>query len=429
MNPAGPRPTTRTLRPVASFGYGRAKFRGVPPRQEAVDLEPEGQLQDVLEGPGLDLRDVDGLLLLVDAGLHAVVADPVAGRRAHRVVDGHDGQGGDGVAVALEGVHLGDLLFERAARQRHAERAELERPGLLAEPGRAAILVLVVALDAVPGLVERPRQVGAGVGEVEPLAMPAVLGMPQELRGAGDLARDVRDQVIDVDLLGDLEDDPVAVLLPPLRRQDRPRRVVGGELELRGVVGLGLHPLRDVRGVGHLREWGEEKHLQLVRQDRPIDRERFFGLPPVGLADDELALDRVQRGQLRMPGLQGGEFLLDPEQLPDEVLDVRRQLDDQLRLLFRHQARRVASGRLEPGVEVRRAPEELVEEGGVQAEQAVPPVEVAEREAEGQRLLKAEFHGVRSIIAEGGRFAGREASGRSLRERSTPRTCRRDRPC
>ncbi len=180
--PGRPQADDQDLAAGRLFGIWAGEVQRIPPGQQAVDLEAQRQFEDVLERPGLDLRDVDRLLLLVDAGLHAVVADPVAGRRAHRVVDRDDGQGTDGVAVPLQRVHLGDLLFERAAGQRHAEGALLERPVLLLQAGRAAILVLVVALDAVPGLVERPGEVGAGVGQVEPLAVPAVLGEPEELR-------------------------------------------------------------------------------------------------------------------------------------------------------------------------------------------------------------------------------------------------------
>ena len=84
-------------------------------------------LQHVGQHAGLDLRDVDRLLLLVDARLHAVVADAVAGARAHRVVERHERERADRVARLPQRVHLGDLLVERTAVQLDAERVDDRR--------------------------------------------------------------------------------------------------------------------------------------------------------------------------------------------------------------------------------------------------------------------------------------------------------------
>ena len=60
-----------------------------------------------------------------------------------------------GLPLLLDDIHLGDFFFERAAGEFHAEHAGFERPVLFAQAGGAAVLALVVALDAVVGLVER----------------------------------------------------------------------------------------------------------------------------------------------------------------------------------------------------------------------------------------------------------------------------------
>ena len=120
-------PATSTRLPVGGFGIRRAQVERIPAREQAVDLEAPRQLEHVLQRARLGLRDVDRLLLLVDARLHAVVADAVPGRRAQRVVDHDDRERADRVAFGLRLVELGDLLVERAAGERHAERALLER--------------------------------------------------------------------------------------------------------------------------------------------------------------------------------------------------------------------------------------------------------------------------------------------------------------
>ena len=187
------------------LGHGALEIQRIPARQQAVDLEAPGQLQNILERAGLDLRNVHRLLLLINARLHAVIADAVAGAGAHGIVDGDDAQRADGVAVLLDHVHLGDLLFERAAGERDAENAVLVLAGFLAQAGRATVLALVVALDAVMRLVERAGQVHAGIGELEALAMPVMLGMELQLRHAVFEQRFDRHQMIGIDLVRDAE--------------------------------------------------------------------------------------------------------------------------------------------------------------------------------------------------------------------------------
>jgi len=78
----------------------------VPARQQRVDLETPRKVENVLEHASLDLRNIDGFLLLIDAGLHAIIADPVAGSGAHGIVDDNNGEGGKGMAGAEGLMHL-----------------------------------------------------------------------------------------------------------------------------------------------------------------------------------------------------------------------------------------------------------------------------------------------------------------------------------
>src|SRR5205807_8557359 len=120
---------------------------------QTVDLEAPRQTEHIFEGAGLDLRDIDRLLPLIDAGLHAIVADAVTGGGADRVVHRDDRQRAEAVAARLDEVHLGDLLVERTAGEGHAEDALLEAAVLLVQAAAAAVLALVVAPDAVIRLI------------------------------------------------------------------------------------------------------------------------------------------------------------------------------------------------------------------------------------------------------------------------------------
>ena len=67
------------------------EIQRIPARQQAVNLKAPGQLQHIFQRSRFDLRDIDGLLLLKNAGFHAVVADAVPRSGAHRIIDGDNG--------------------------------------------------------------------------------------------------------------------------------------------------------------------------------------------------------------------------------------------------------------------------------------------------------------------------------------------------
>ncbi len=199
-----------------------AQVERVPPGQKRIDLEAPGQPQHVLQGAGLDLRDIDRLLALIDAGLHAIVADAVPGRRTDRVVDGNDGQRAEAVAPRFDQVHLGYLFFERAAGEGDPEHAALERAVLLLQPLGAAVLALVVAPDAVIRLVERADKVGAMVGQGKPFAVPPLVFGQAQHRHALALDGLDRDQMVRVQPLRHLEQHPTPVLFAAIGRERGP---------------------------------------------------------------------------------------------------------------------------------------------------------------------------------------------------------------
>ena len=66
------------------------------------------------------LQRLHEVLLLAEAGLHAIVADAVAGAH-HRVVDRDDAERSERLAARLHHVELGDLFFQGQPAERHAE--------------------------------------------------------------------------------------------------------------------------------------------------------------------------------------------------------------------------------------------------------------------------------------------------------------------
>ena len=148
---------------------------------------------------------------------------PGAGR--HRVVDGDDRQRSQGVALLLHHVHLGDLFVQRAARQGDSEQGLLKFAGLFFQSGGAAIFALVVALDAVVGLIERAFEAHAWIGQMEPFPRAPAFFRQAKLGDPVLLHRLHRDQMQCIQLVRHFEQD-IAVVLPSSRfRQRGPRRV------------------------------------------------------------------------------------------------------------------------------------------------------------------------------------------------------------
>src|SRR2546426_10324397 len=71
----------------------------IPTRQKAVDLDAPRQIQRIGENSCFNLRNVDWILLLINAGFHAVVADPVSRTWTHWIADHYQCQRSNGVAI------------------------------------------------------------------------------------------------------------------------------------------------------------------------------------------------------------------------------------------------------------------------------------------------------------------------------------------
>ena len=276
VNPAGPMPTTSTRFPVAGNGSGRRRLRGFHRVKQAVDLETPGQREHVLQDARLGLWHVDRIGLLVDAALHAVVADPVAGAGDQRIVDAHDRERPDRPAVGAELLELGDLLLERAAGQHDAERASAERNVLrravggllLGQPARTRILALLVAPDAVMRFAERGRQVHSGIGQREALAAPQVIAGVFPRGDAVHMRRFERHEPQVVELARRAKQDSAVVRGAPLGRVRRPRGIARRRVERRGVRRLVLLPARDRVGERELRERFAHRRLDRAPQGR-----------------------------------------------------------------------------------------------------------------------------------------------------------------
>ncbi len=254
----------------------------------------------------------------------------MSGGGGHRVIDRDHGQRADGVALLLDRVHLGDFFFERAAGELDAEDAGFEGAVLFTKTGGATVFALVVALDAVVGLVEGAGEIRARVGELEAFAVTPVLARKLQLHEPVGLHFFRRHEVVHVELVRRLEEDAGAVFRFAFGRERGPRGIKRGKPERFGGGGFGLEPAVDVRGETSFGERLEEKGFEFSGYGCAVDCGRLLGgISGEGFSLNEAALDRIERRQFVVARLEGGQFRLDAEQGADEVFRVGRQFDDQ----------------------------------------------------------------------------------------------------
>ena len=143
------------------------------------------------------------------------------------------------------------------------------------------------------------------------------------------------------------------------------------------MLGFGIEPFGDVSGVDKLGEGFVEDRGQLRREDGAIEGQGLFhSLAGESLALDEAPLDGIEGCELVMLFLQVAQFRGDVEEFTDEVFEVGRERDDELRIRSgRH------SGGHEALVEGRVRFVKTGEEGGVETGESSTIIEVFEGEA------------------------------------------------
>ncbi len=365
-----------------------AQVERVPAREERVDLESPGQPQHVLQRARLRLGDVDRVLALVDARLHAVVADAVAGARRGRVVHHDHRERAHRPALALELVELRDALLERAAVQGYAEGALLEFDAailrrFLLESLRARVLALLVAPDAVVGLVERARKLRAGIRQAEAFAptdvVQGVNGIPRVrvcLHG---------DQMERIHALGRVEQHAVAISPAALGRVRGPRAEALRGRERRRVRRLFGEPCEHLLREQELVERAAQKRRHFLFERRPVERLRLVGLDLEHRpALHELALHAEERREAMVAVDEILPFLLDREERGDEAVEVRCDRDQQLRLGLALEGVRARAGLAPAGVQEGLRVAQPGRERLVHARKTRGLVEILEREAEGE---------------------------------------------
>ena len=372
----------------------------IPACEQRIDLEPPRQFEYILERSRFGLRNIHRFLLLVDAGFHAVIADTVAGGSGQRIVDRDDRQRGDRIARDFQRVKLGNLFFQRATGQRHAKRTFLERDfafcvRFFLQPGRARILALVVAPDAVIGLGERPLEIGARVGQRKTVATADMFRLDGEGGDAlGLMFLRMRHQILRVELGGRFEQHTGVNVFAASLGVQRPGGVAHSEIKGLLIRCFVLEPRFHMLGVSELTERATETDRQLRFQCTPVERGGCVGfVPGRRLALHELALDVINRGELIVTTGQRQHLVGDTEEPRDKTIQMRSNVKNQRRLIFFRKRSRIGAPGCKAISERRIGQGKLRAKSGIDFEQAVALIKVGEGEAVG----KFQWHGIFSL--------------------------------
>ncbi len=239
-------------------------------------------------------------------------------------------------------------------------------------------------------MVERGRQIHAGIGEREAIARAHVLGAEAE---HGYAVLDYRlhgNEMRHFEFVRHLEEHAATMLRLPLRRQRRPRRVARGEVERRPMLGLRHRPARDMRGVIELGQSLAHQSLELAPERGTIERRGFFGRHALdGATLHEEALHLIERRQRMMTRLERAHLGLDAEEVADEILEMQREIDQQLGVRLGLERIGIAPRRHQAIVQLGVDRGEPRDEGRVEAHEAFPAVQILE----GETVLESEIGG------------------------------------
>src|SRR5208283_2114009 len=114
----------------------------------------------------------------------------------------------------------------------------------------------------------------------------------------------------------------------------RPSRVVRSQIESR-LVGFIIEPGLHVAGVAQFGERLAEVIFEFRLGGWPIDSLGLFHRDAFdGLALNEETLDRIDWRELIVARLHRRDLIGNAKETPDEILNMRRRVNDEIRLLF-----------------------------------------------------------------------------------------------
>ena len=195
-----------------------------------------------------------------------------------------------------------------------------------------------------------------------------------------------------VRFLRKLKENALAVAPPAFERMERPRGVAQRAVQLARVrIGI-RRPCtdrareRDLELPQIRRAVGSDGRADLGHERVPVESRRFLGRERRGcLALHELAFHLVERRERQMAIPKPHDLGGDAEQLTDELVDDRCEVEQQSGLLFGCDRRRLASRGRKPRRQRRIGGPEVSEESSVDPHEAVASIKILKAQTEAER--------------------------------------------
>ena len=150
-------------------------------------------------------------------------------------------------------------------------------------------------------------------------------------RNAVNLDRLDRYEAHRIELVRHFKQKAVMMFCASGRRQRGPGGILLRDGELSGMLGFRIEPARNVFDEGRFRQRRIEQAFDLGGERGTVQRGGLIGSDAADrLFLNELALEGEQWLDVAVPGLQSADFRGDSEQIPQKILDVRREVDNQV---------------------------------------------------------------------------------------------------
>src|SRR5579864_1322684 len=186
-----------------------------------------------------------------------------------------------------------------------------------------------------------------------------------------------------VDLVRHFEEHIVAMLSNSGGRERGPGGVTGRGLNPGRMLRFVLQPARNVSEETPLCHRLAEQAVQLRGQRQSIDGRRLLlRYAADGPLLNELALESEQRREIVVPRLKSLDLGSNPEQLTEEIFDIRGQLDDEFRSILWRSSLRIGPSIQQLHVQIRIRRVKLFQEKRVQPHQSLADIKVLKPYAE-----------------------------------------------
>ena len=271
----------------------------IPTSQQRINLKTPRQRQHILENARFHLRNIHRILFLINARLHAVIANAMPRSRQHGIINTRNRQCPDGQRILFCLMHLGYFLLKRTPRQLFAKNIPMKKSLLIffgCQAFGTRVLALMVTQNAIRHLRQCLTGVIALIGQGKSRARPQ-MGILIPLRAMSIRQRQQRHSVHGIHR-GRHNKNHIPLMTPPsIFRQTRPRAIAARRIKSLLVARFIRKPAQHMVGIHsliHMHPRLLHPTIEGARQSIPIPISHLvMTMPPHRLLLNEQSPHRV----------------------------------------------------------------------------------------------------------------------------------------